>query len=101
MFNKSACIIGGGFYGVVIALYLKRVIGLPDVKIYEQENELISRGSFRNQARVHNGYHYPRSFTTAFRSRENFKRFNIDWNKCIFSQFNKYYAIAKKKIKSC
>lgn len=99
MFNQSACIVGGGFYGVVIALYLKRVIGFNNVKIYEQESELLSRSSFNNQARVHNGYHYPRSFTTAFRSKENFKKFNIDWSNAIFNKFNKYYAIARKNSK--
>jgi len=32
----SACIIGGGFYGVVIALYLKRVKWVENVEIYER-----------------------------------------------------------------
>lgn len=96
---ECACIIGGGFYGVVIALYLKRVKGLRTVDIYERESSLLSRASFVNQARVHGGYHYPRSFTTAYRSRENFRRFALDWSSCVRSDFRKYYAIARRNSK--
>ena len=95
----SACIIGGGFYGVVIALYLKRVKGVENIEIYEREDRLLSRASFVNQARVHSGYHYPRSFVTAFRSRQNFHRFCSDWSNCVKSDFQKYYAIARRNSK--
>ena len=96
---KSACIIGGGFYGVVIALYLSRFKGIENVDIYEKEADLLTRASYANQARVHNGYHYPRSFTTAYRSRENFHRFCCDWSNCVKSDFSKYYAIARRNSK--
>ena len=96
---ESACVIGGGFYGVVIALFLKRVKRVESVDIYEQGSSLLSRASFVNQARVHNGYHYPRSFTTAYRSRENFQRFCSDWNDCVKSDFRKYYALARRNSK--
>ena len=95
----SACIIGGGFYGVVIALYLKRVKGIEHVDIFEREASLLTRASFVNQARVHSGYHYPRSFTTAYRSRENFHRFCSDWSSCIKTDFRKYYALARRNSK--
>lgn len=96
---ESACVIGGGFYGTIIALYLKRIKGIKNVDIYEKEADLIKRASFANQARVHNGYHYPRSFTTAYRSRENFHRFCCDWTNCVDSNFRKYYAIARRNSK--
>jgi glycine/D-amino acid oxidase-like deaminating enzyme len=96
---NSACIVGGGFYGVVIALYLKRMKRLQSVDIYEREPMLLSRASFANQARVHSGYHYPRSFTTAFRSRENFHRFASDWSLCVKRDFHKYYALARRNSK--
>ena len=96
--NKSACIIGGGFYGVVIALYLKRIIGLKTVEIYEQESKLISKASFKNQARIHNGYHYPRSFITAYRSRENFNKFISDFSECVESQFNNTKGSSKRPL---
>ncbi|MCI5763058.1 MAG: FAD-dependent oxidoreductase, partial [Actinobacillus porcinus] len=68
MASKSAVIIGGGFYGVNIALYLSQYKNIKDIVILEKEAQLLSRASYVNQARIHNGYHYPRSFTTAYRS---------------------------------
>lgn len=48
-----------------------------------------------NQARVHAGYHYPRSYLTALRSRINAPRFIADYRDCIFDRFSHYYAIAR------
>lgn len=95
----TACVIGGGFYGTTIALFLKQVKRIPTVILYEQESELLARASYVNQARVHNGYHYPRSFTTAYRSHANFARFCKDWSYGIHSRFDKYYAIARRNSK--
>jgi glycine/D-amino acid oxidase-like deaminating enzyme len=96
---KQACVVGGGFYGCAIALYLKQVKRIPDVSVYEQGPILLGRASYANQARVHNGYHYPRSFTTAYRSHANFGRFGRDWDCCVKSDFRKYYALAGKNSK--
>lgn len=95
----TACVIGGGFYGTTIALFLKQVKRIPTVILYEQESELLARASYVNQARVHNGYHYPRSFTTAYRSHANFARFCKDWSCGVHSSFDKYYAIARRNSK--
>ena len=67
--SQDAIVIGGGFYGVVIAIYLARQRGLQRVTLVEREGALLTRASYNNQARVHNGYHYPRSILTAYRSR--------------------------------
>jgi glycine/D-amino acid oxidase-like deaminating enzyme len=96
---QDAVIIGGGFYGAVIARYLVRERGLSKVTLIEKESALLSRASHNNQARVHNGYHYPRSFTTAYRSRVNFPNFVRDWPQCIRKDFTKIYAIAKRNSK--
>lgn len=61
----DAIIIGGGFYGAAIAIYLAKERGLKRIMLIEREPALLKRASYNNQARVHNGYHYPRSFTTA------------------------------------
>lgn len=95
----SVAIIGGGFYGVVIALYLRQSRRMESVVLYEMEGALLSRASYANQARVHGGYHYPRSYTTAFRSRQNLSRFCFDWNNCIKTDFVKYYALARRNSK--
>jgi len=95
----DAIVVGGGFYGVVIALYLVRKRDFKKVAIIEQESSLLARASYNNQARVHNGYHYPRSFTTAFRSRINFPKFIADWPDVTKSDFTKLYAIARRNSK--
>lgn len=95
----DAIIIGGGFYGAAIAVYLVKERGLRHVVLIEKEARLLQRASHTNQARVHNGYHYPRSFTTAFRSRVNFPRFIQDWQHAISHDFTKLYAIARRNSK--
>jgi glycine/D-amino acid oxidase-like deaminating enzyme len=95
----DAVVIGGGFYGASIAHYLKAVRGLRDVVLLERGRRLMERSSFVNQARVHNGYHYPRSFTTAYRSRANFPRFIEEFQPVIFDSFTKIYALARRNSK--
>lgn len=54
----------------------------------------MQRASYVNQARVHNGYHYPRSILTALRSRISFPRFVSEFEDCIDDTFDKYYLIS-------
>jgi glycine/D-amino acid oxidase-like deaminating enzyme len=95
----EAVVIGGGFYGAAIAAYLARQRGLGEIIVVEREAALLTRASYNNQARVHNGYHYPRSFTTAYRSRVNLPRFVIDWPEAVTRDFTKLYAIARHNSK--
>lgn len=90
----DALVIGGGAYGCDIAAELKS-IGFDRVVLAEREGCLFGRASYANQARIHNGYHYPRSITTAERSRVNFDRFVRDYPEAVFSKMVKLYAIAK------
>lgn len=96
---QDAVIIGGGFYGAAIAIYLAKQRGLKRILLVERESALLTRASYNNQARVHNGYHYPRSFTTAFRSRVNLPRFIRDWPQAVKQDFTKLYAIARRNSK--
>lgn len=95
----DAIVIGGGFYGTAIALYLRTRRGFANVLMIEREDELLARASYHNQARVHNGYHYPRSFTTAFRSRVNHPRFIRDYPQAVNTEFTNLYAIARHNSK--
>ena len=97
MNNKNniydAVVIGGGFYGCTVALELRK--SGYRVCILEKEADIMQKASYTNQARIHQGYHYPRSVLTARRSRVNFDRFAEEFSECIFSSFEKYYAIGK------
>ncbi len=95
----DAIIIGGGFYGTAIAINLKTQRGFKNVVLVEREQGLLQRASYNNQARVHYGYHYPRSFTTAFRSRINLPRFVQDYPLAVKRDFTKLYAIARRNSK--
>lgn len=97
--HYDAVVIGGGFYGAAIAVYLARQRRFGRVLLVEREAALLRRASYNNQARVHNGYHYPRSFTTAYRSRINLPNFVRDWPQAVRSDFTKLYAIARRNSK--
>ena len=75
------CVIGGGFYGCCLALWLRAQAGT--VLLLEKESSLLSRASAINQARVHTGFHYPRSLSTAIRSLINMPRFVLEFRKAI------------------
>lgn len=93
----DAIVIGGGFFGCILALFLKS--RFDAILIVEREDDLLKRASYANQARVHNGFHYPRSLLTALRSRINFPRFVVEFHDCVDSSFVKYYGVAKKLSK--
>lgn len=95
----DAVVIGGGFYGAVIAAHLAALPGSGRVALVEREPRLLARASYANQARVHNGYHYPRSYTTAYRSRINLPRFVRDWPQAVRRDLRKLYAIARTNSK--
>ncbi len=87
----DAVVVGGGFFGCSMAVHLagrrKKVL------LLEQGDALMQRASYVNQARVHNGYHYPRSLMTALRSRVNYPRFLNDYRDCIVDSFDMVYAV--------
>lgn len=95
----DAIVIGGGFYGSAIAIYIAKQRNLRNILLVEREPSLLTRASYNNQARVHNGYHYPRSFTTAYRSRINLPQFVCDWPNAVKRDFTKLYAIARHNTK--
>lgn len=97
--DQDAVIIGGGFYGAAIAVYLAQQPGFKRIVLVERESALLTRASYNNQARVHNGYHYPRSFTTAYRSQVNLPKFVRDWPDAVKQDFTKLYAIARRNSK--
>jgi glycine/D-amino acid oxidase-like deaminating enzyme len=86
-------VIGGGFYGCAIAAFLAE--NGRSVVLIEAHDELLTRASFTNQARLHGGYHYPRSFSTAYRSRLNLDRFMRDFGPAVDDSFTMLYAIGR------
>lgn len=86
-------IIGCGMYGARTAIDLSNK-GYS-VAIIEKESGPLRKASLNNQARVHNGYHYPRSYLTANGSHYNYQRFMKEYADLVKTNFSHIYAIAK------
>lgn len=97
--QKTDCIIiGAGIFGLYAAsLLIKRG---QSVAIIEKSIRPFSRASAINQARVHNGYHYPRSYETAEKVAGYYNRFIRDFNFAINNSFQQIYAIANSGSKT-
>lgn len=87
-------IIGAGLYGLYAAHYCAKR-GLSTL-VLECDPTPFRRATYINQARVHQGYHYPRSLSTAMKSAGYFERFNKDYSFCINKEFDKVYAMSNQ-----
>lgn len=92
--KSDKIIIGAGIYGLYAAHYCAK--RGESVVLLEYDDEAVSRATYINQARVHNGYHYPRSYSTAIKSAKYFNRFNIDFDFAVNKSFEKIYATSKE-----
>ncbi len=88
----DSVIVGAGLYGLYAARYLGSKNKNEKVVVLEYESGPFSRATYVNQARVHMGYHYPRSFSTAIKSSHYFERFVEDFSFCILTKFDQVYA---------
>ncbi len=87
-------IIGAGLYGLYSALFCGKKS--EKVLVLECDSAPFRRATYINQARVHQGYHYPRSISTAMKSAGYFERFNKDYDFCINRKFDKIYATSSQ-----
>jgi glycine/D-amino acid oxidase-like deaminating enzyme len=90
-------IIGGGFYGCSLALFFRSIS--ERIALIEAGDRLFERASRANQARLHSGFHYPRSFVTAMRCGILQRRFAKDFQHAVVSDFDMLYAIASRRSK--
>ncbi|WP_034442737.1 FAD-dependent oxidoreductase [Butyrivibrio sp. AE2032] len=94
MEHYDKIIIGAGLYGLYSALYCCRKG--QHVIVLECDDAPFKRATYINQARVHQGYHYPRSISTALKSAGYFERFNKDYSFCINKEFEQIYATSSQ-----
>lgn len=87
-------IIGAGFYGLYAALFCGKTG--QSVLVLECDSQPFRRATYINQARVHQGYHYPRSIATAMKSAGYFERFFRDYGFCIYREFDQIYATSSR-----
>ena len=92
--NYDRIIIGAGLYGLYAALRCARK--QEHVLVLEADSAPFMRATYVNQARVHQGYHYPRSLSTALKSAGYFERFNRDYGFCVNRCFDQIYATSSR-----
>lgn len=90
-------VIGGGFYGCCLALFLGSVS--DRIMLAEAGPRIMDRASRVNQARIHTGFHYPRSPLTAVKSLSLHRRFAQDFPDAVVDRFQMLYAIARRRSK--
>ena len=88
-------VIGAGFYGCCLALFLRSVS--ERVILIEAGPRIMERASRVNQARVHTGFHYPRNVLTAVKSLALHRRFASDFPDAVVDDFQMLYAIARHR----
>ena len=87
-------IVGAGLYGLYAADFCAKKG--EKILVLEWDDAPFSRATYINQARVHMGYHYPRSLSTAMKSAGYFERFYKDFSFCINEEFEQIYAISSQ-----
>ena len=97
LYRVDCIIIGAGIFG----LHAARILAKKNKKVLILEKSLraFSGASAINQARVHNGYHYPRSYDTAKKVADYYERFTNDFSFAMNDSFEHIYAIASNDSK--
>ncbi|MCX7619814.1 MAG: FAD-binding oxidoreductase [Acidimicrobiales bacterium] len=93
MARVDQIVLGAGLFGLAAADFATGS-GLR-VAIVDPDPVPLSRASFANQARLHLGYHYPRSVGTALQALHYHKRFATEFATHINNQLTKIYAVAR------
>jgi hypothetical protein len=89
----NVAVVGGGVFGCVIATDLARAGARVD--LFERHHELLSGATRTCQARLHRGYHYPRSTRTANEASASFDAFNRRFPESVIKQYKHHYLIAR------
>jgi hypothetical protein len=87
----KVAVIGGGVFGATAAVELARTGAQVD--LYEAGSDLLDGATGRCQARLHSGYHYPRSDTTATACRDAAPEFAARYPEAIRTAVH-HYVIA-------
>lgn len=91
-------VVGGGIFGCTIAVDLARAGAQVD--LYEARSDILQGATARCQARLHRGYHYPRSDSTATAARDASGVFEARYPEAVTKAPYHYYAIAPGSLTS-
>lgn len=89
-------VIGGGVFGCTIAVDLARAGASVD--LFEARSDILDGATARCQARLHSGYHYPRSAPTAAAARDAAPLFAARYPEAIRRARHHYVIAADSKV---
>jgi glycine/D-amino acid oxidase-like deaminating enzyme len=89
-----AAVVGAGVYGATIAVELARAG--HQVDLYERHRDLLGGATRQQQARLHSGFHYPRSLPTALAAKADAQAFAVRFPGAVNRRNAHYYAIASE-----
>ena len=87
-------VVGGGIFGVTTAVELARQG--HRVELFEKERDILQAASGINQYRLHRGYHYPRSTSTAYSSKESEASFRALFGPAVLDNVSHYYGVSRR-----
>jgi hypothetical protein len=91
-------VVGGGIFGVTAA-HLVASTG-AEVHLFEALDDILQGASGINQYRLHRGYHYPRSDSTAIASKESEASFRSLYGEAVMKVGEHLYGIAARDSKT-
>lgn len=90
--TKNILVVGAGIFGVTTAIYLAK-LGYK-VEIKERREDILCEASGRNQFRLHVGFHYPRSLTTAMGCKLARDQFVKEYKEAIVTDSSHLYCLS-------
>ena len=87
-------IIGGGWVGCHLANKFKNY---HNITLFEKNNIIFGETSSKNQNRVHEGYHYARSFNTRELCKTTINKFIYEYGFAINNVNKNYYCVPEHK----
>ena len=84
-------VIGAGIFGVSTSIKLSEMN--YDVTLVETNSSIMGNASKCNHNRLHLGYHYPRSYSTAKQSLDGYALFQSEFKNSILKNFPNYYLV--------
>ncbi len=93
MNQPNIAVVGAGMFGLYAAIFLAE--RGYQVTIFEKNENCFAEASSLNQARIHGGYHYPRSVRTAYRCRASYQKFVSDFPNSVVKNDASFYLISQ------
>lgn len=87
-------VVGGGLFGSTAALFLDRAG--HDVHLFEAQKALMQGATADTYARLHRGYHYPRSKETGRESRDAEASFRAEYGPSVIDGGKQFYVVPNK-----